>query len=218
MGLFDQLPAPKRPAEFEAEDSSHGKAPRLGAAPGADRLLALQARVSRALHAKNVQSSGRDECQRPRGCDTDTAGASPVPAHEPLLPPSPAASAASAAAHLAEPSAADLEDLDESGPPLEAATVQAAGAEPAAADDLPPPPPPPPPPPEAPGSGGAGDDQVSAALRKIAAHIGQPKKFGKASALLRELLAQVWCVWGGWGGGEDLLRVERLGTLPTFPR
>lgn len=75
MGLFDQLPAPKRPAEFEAEDLSHGKAPRLGAAPGADRLLALQARVPRALLAKKFQSSGRDDYQRPRGCDTNTAGA-----------------------------------------------------------------------------------------------------------------------------------------------
>lgn len=33
--------------------------------------------------------------------------------------------------------------------------------------------------------------QVAAALRKIAGHIGHPKKFAKASQLLRELLAQV---------------------------
>lgn len=33
--------------------------------------------------------------------------------------------------------------------------------------------------------------QVAAALRKIAGHIGHPKKFSKASQLLRELLAQV---------------------------
>lgn len=33
--------------------------------------------------------------------------------------------------------------------------------------------------------------QVAAALRKISSHIGSPKKFAKASQLLRELLAQV---------------------------
>ncbi|PSC74417.1 hypothetical protein C2E20_2477 [Micractinium conductrix] len=52
--------------------------------------------------------------------------------------------------------------------------------------------PPPPPPAAEPTTAGAGgaDDQVAAALRKISSHIGSPKKFAKASQLLRELLAQ----------------------------
>ena len=48
--------------------------------------------------------------------------------------------------------------------------------------------PPPPPPMEA---VGGPNDQVAAALGKLANHIGQPKKFAKASQLLRELMSQV---------------------------
>lgn len=36
----------------------------------------------------------------------------------------------------------------------------------------------------------AGPDQVAAALEKIISHIGNPKKFKKASPLLRQLLSQ----------------------------
>ena len=38
---------------------------------------------------------------------------------------------------------------------------------------------------------GAADDQVSAALRRITAHIGNPKKFARAAGLLSELLGSV---------------------------
>jgi hypothetical protein len=111
---------------------------------------------------------------------------------------------AGAAAGPPPPSAADLEDLHDGD--AGAAEPLAQQQEPYHQDQLqhsvevdeepppppasPPPPPPPAPPAGAPGGGGA-DDQVAAALRKIAGHIGHPKKFAKASQLLRELLAQV---------------------------
>jgi hypothetical protein len=118
---------------------------------------------------------------------------------------------------VAEPTATDLEDLEESDtaaedePPAAAAAAgdkppeATAGAPPSVAaagvsspadegEDVPPPPPPPLPPAEgtaAPADAPVADDQVSAALRKIASHIGHLKKFSKASQLLRELLSQV---------------------------
>ncbi|KAI7836979.1 hypothetical protein COHA_009161 [Chlorella ohadii] len=128
MGLFDALPAPKRPAEGEPE-----------AAAQRDKLA--------------------------RTAEPDAAAA-------------------------AEPSVADLDDLEEE----EQQPAAGAGEEPTAlppqqqgTDDAPPPPPPPP---AAADEACGPNDQVAAALRKIAGHIGHPKKFGKASQLLRELLAQ----------------------------
>eukprot|EP00887_Chlorella_sp_A99_P008277 scaffold12.g8277.t1 len=63
----------------------------------------------------------------------------------------------------------------------------AAAAAPEAGGEPGPDAPPPPPPLEA---VGGPKDQVAAALRKIVGHIGQPKKFVKASGLLRELMSQ----------------------------
>lgn len=124
MGLFDALPAPKRPAEGEPE-----------------------AVVQRDKSARIAEPEA------------------------------------------AEPSVADLDALEEEEEPQPAPEADA-GEEPQeaqqrGAEDVPPPPPPPP----ADEAGGP-NDQVAAALRKIAGHIGHPKKFSKASQLLRELLAQ----------------------------
>ena len=64
-------------------------------------------------------------------------------------------------------------------------------------------PPPPPPPPSGAATGSSGDaDAVGAALRRIASHIGHPKKFSKASQLLRELLGQVRRVLA-WPAGSS---------------
>ncbi|PRW20364.1 hypothetical protein C2E21_9030 [Chlorella sorokiniana] len=130
MGLFDALPAPKRPAEGEPEATAQ-----------------------------------RDKSARTAEPD----------------------------AAAAEPSVADLEDLEDEGNEQQPAEAAAADEQPQAeqqqgTDDVPPPPPPPPPP--AADEAGGPSDQVAAALRKIAGHIGHPKKFAKASQLLRELLAQ----------------------------
>lgn len=95
-----------------------------------------------------------------------------------------------AAAAPPAPSAADLEDLEDEG----ASAAAEAQSQDAGNDAAPPPPPPPEPAPSggaAPVGDGEADDQVSAALRKIASHIGSAKKFVKASQLLRELLSQV---------------------------
>ncbi len=40
MGLFDKLPAPKRPADLEAEESPPSKIKRLSGVPGEDSLAA----------------------------------------------------------------------------------------------------------------------------------------------------------------------------------
>lgn len=103
-----------------------------------------------------------------------------------------AAAAGAAAAPPPAPSAADLEDLEDER------ADGAAEAQQQETNDGGVPPPPPPAPSSGSGSGTA-DDQVAAALRRIASHIGSAKKFAKASQLLRELLSQVGgTVGGGW--------------------
>ncbi|KAL4419554.1 hypothetical protein ABPG77_006885 [Micractinium sp. CCAP 211/92] len=94
-----------------------------------------------------------------------------------------AAAAGAAAAPPPAPSAADLEDLEDER------AAGAAEAQQQETNDGGVPPPPPPAPSSGSGSGTA-DDQVAAALRRIASHIGSAKKFAKASQLLRELLSQ----------------------------
>lgn len=103
--------------------------------------------------------------------------------------PGSAAPVSAAAAAPPAPSAADLEDLEDE----RASAAAEAQPQDAGNDAAPPPPPPPEPAPSggaAPAGGGEADNQVSAALRKIASHIGSAKKFVKASQLLRELLSQ----------------------------
>ena len=90
------------------------------------------------------------------------------------------------------------EEDQQGGAAAAVAVLAAAGAEGA---DVPPPPPP--------EAVGGPADQVAAALRKLAGHMGQPKKFVRASGLLRELMAQVLERDGMWWGllfaGKTLL-------------